>query len=382
MSKLKREWGLYAGLSLAFLAAGWVFLARFWSPLFATYWLPLPTLAVIYLYIIAYRNLSAHHRSGERQLLSSFGWGNRLTMLRGVFVSAMLGFIVLPQPADWLVWIPAILYTLADAADFFDGYVARITNHATRFGEILDMSFDGLGVLIASVIAVQYGKVPAWFLLVGLARYLFLAGLWVRRRLGKANYDLPPRISRRVFAGLLMGFLAAVLWPVFTSPGTEIAAALFGLPVLFGFGRDWFYVFGARRAAPAHGIQQKNLLHQALPLALRGLILLLNAVAIGQWIHAGGQAGPERIALGALNLAVVVMVVIGAMPRIAAIGGLCVLGFFQLMAPLSPDQIVLAVSYTLILYIGSGPFSLWTPEEYLFHNQAGSGRKLEARPGA
>lgn len=382
MSYLKREWGVSAGLSLVFLAAGWALLAGFWSPVIAVFWLPLPLLAVLYLYLVAYRNLTHHRRSGEHDLLTTFGWGNRLTLLRGVFISAMAGFVVLPHPPGWLEWIPGILYTLADAADFFDGYVARITNHTTRLGEILDLSFDGLGVLIAATIAVQYGKVPTWYLLVGLARYLYLAGLWLRRKLGKLNHDLPPNLSRRVFAGLQMGFLAAVLWPVFTPPGTEIAATLFGIPLLYGFGRDWLYVSGILSSAADGAARPAARLQHALPPAIRGLILLLNLPIIGQWIQSAGRATPEWIALGLLNLLLVLMLSLGILPRIAAIGGLCLLGFYQLIAPLTTAQIGLAVLYTVILYAGGGMFSAWAPEEYLFHRQAGSSRSLEARPGA
>ncbi len=60
--------------------------------------------------------------------------------------------------------------------DLLDGYVARVTRRESRLGAILDMEFDGLGILIASAVAVQYDKIPAWYLLLGVARLLFVAG--------------------------------------------------------------------------------------------------------------------------------------------------------------------------------------------------------------
>ena len=49
-----------------------------------------------------------------------------------------------------------------------------------------------------------------------------------------------------------------------------------------------------------------------------------------------------------------------------------------MLAPLSLAQIILAVAYTLILYLGSGAFSLWTPEDYLYRHHAGKRRAADA----
>jgi CDP-diacylglycerol--glycerol-3-phosphate 3-phosphatidyltransferase len=95
--------------------------------------------------------------------------------------------------------------------DFLDGYVARVTHRTSRLGEILDMHWDGFGVLVASWLLVLYGQVQAWYLVVGLARYLFVAGMQIRERRGLTNYPLPPSMTRRAMAGAQMGFIAVVL---------------------------------------------------------------------------------------------------------------------------------------------------------------------------
>jgi hypothetical protein len=61
---------------------------------------------------------------------------------------------------------------------------------------------------------------------------------------------------------------------------------------------------------------------------------------------------------------------------------LLALGFAQLLAPLTAGQIALGIAYTLILFIGSGALSLWTPEDYLYRHYAGGRRALEAGRGA
>jgi CDP-diacylglycerol--glycerol-3-phosphate 3-phosphatidyltransferase len=371
MQALRIEWALISAFSLSFLTVGFVILSVTWQLDLAGRWLILPSLVVAYLLRVLWQNLGANHREGEPDLLPDLGWGNRLTLLRGVLVAGMMGFLLLPRPGGWLIWIPGVLYTLSDAADFFDGYVARVTNRATRLGKILDVSFDGLGVLAASLLVVLYGQAPAWYILVGLARYLFLAGEWLRRRLGKPIYPIPPSLNRRVFAGLQMGFLAAALLPLIPPPGIHIAATLFGLPLLVGFGRDWLYVSGVLKPNSEHSSRLQARVERWLPAGLRILILVLNLGLFVPWMTVLQSGSFAFGFIGLLYWLAVGMLVLGVLPRVTSIVALFGLGFAQLLAPLSPIQIALGVAYILILYIGSGAFSLWAPEDYLYRNHAG-----------
>jgi CDP-diacylglycerol--glycerol-3-phosphate 3-phosphatidyltransferase len=242
-----RWWGMFALSGLA-LAVGFFFFASTGAGIeasrFALQWLVLSATVLAYQLWVLWRGLPANHRKGERDLLPNLGPGNCLTLARGVLAACLAGLLLLPPLPDWSAWIPGILYLLANIADLLDGYLARLSRHVTRLGEMLDMSLDGLGVLVAALLALHYGKVPVWYLSIALARYLFLGGIWLRRRRGLPVHDLPPSISRRLFAGLQMGFLAFVLMPVFTPPGTYIAAGLFAVPFLSGFLWDWFIVSG------------------------------------------------------------------------------------------------------------------------------------------
>jgi len=372
--RMRLSWIAFAIFSLVFLAIGFFILSAGWTPVYATRWLGLPTLAATYLSFILACNLEANHRPNEERLLASLGWGNSLTLLRGLFVAALLGFLFLPRPAGWMAWIPGILYVLSDVADFLDGYLARITDHNTRLGEILDMSFDGIGVLAAVLLGVQYGQTPAWYLLIGFSRYLFLGGLWLRKRLGKPVHALPISISRRGFAGLMMGFLAAALLPVFSPPGLHIAAALFGLPFLVGFAWDWLTVSGVIQTSNGLTKRKTKPLLYWLPLALRLTILALSLVDLFQWIESAPESNLAPLALVSFNLLVVATIVLGVAPRITSILGLCLLGLFQTYTSLTSVQIALAIAYTAILYLGSGAYSLWKPEESLIYKQAGEQR--------
>ena len=333
MSILKMEWVVFLALGIAILASCAALISTQMGAERALAWLPLPAAGLGYLMWVCLRNLSENRRKGEQNLLFGFGWGNRLTLLRGFFIAAMLGFLVIPQPAGWLGWAPGVLYTLACAVDFFDGYVARVTNHASRLGEILDLSFDGIGVLAAALLAVNYGQVPVWYLSVGLARYLFIAGVWLRRRQGLLVNDLPSSLSRRVFAGLQMGFLAAALWPVFSPPGTQIAALLFGFPLLFGFCRDWLYVSGVIRPAGQQVSGIGRAFERWLPVALRGLIVVLNLAGLAAWTSRLEQRLPVQLWIGGLHVLAVVALALGVTPRVAVDCGLDRLGAFSGACP-------------------------------------------------
>ncbi len=251
-------------------------------------WLLLSGLALGYGLWVFWRNLPANHRYGETALLPTLGAGNTLTLVRGLCIGLLAGFLFGPWPPGALAWVIVLLYTITDVADFLDGYLARRANHVTPLGGALDVEFDGLGTLVVILLAVSFGQLPWWYLALGLARYLFLFGTWLRRRLGRPNHELPSSAHRRVFAGLQMGFLSVVLWPILPRPMAVIAGTLFGAATGLGFLRDWLVVSGV--LDPRHPaylrVQQAlyRLFARVLPLLWRpalalAILAILQAIA-------------------------------------------------------------------------------------------------------
>jgi CDP-diacylglycerol--glycerol-3-phosphate 3-phosphatidyltransferase len=177
-----------------------------------------------------------------------FGAATRLTLLRGLLVSVAAGFAPVPPAGRVGIvgWLPALLYAAAAIIDRFDGIVARRLGQTTALGARLDEAMDALGLLAAPAVAVAWGRLPPWYLLLGAAYYLFHAAIWLRRRL-----DLPihldkvtRRQSTRIFAGLQMTLVAVALAPLLPLAVTAVAATLLMLPTLIFFARDWFIVIG------------------------------------------------------------------------------------------------------------------------------------------
>ena len=383
-TNLQKSWYVFIVGSLGVILVGFGILYSVWEPLFAVRWILLTSPVALYQIWLLGKNLPNNHRIGEKNLLPGLGIGNILTLVRGLLFAMLTGFLFSPQPLGGLAWIPAILYTAGALIDFLDGYAARVSNQVTKLGEILDMSMDGWGMLVASFLAVQYGQVPGWYVFVGLARYLYVGGLWVWERLGEVTYELPPNNTRRPFAGLQMGFAFVILWPVFTPPGTHIAAAIFALPFLIGFSWDWLNVSGIVKVGAGRRFETvKRFATEWLPLFFRLCIPILMI-----WQYVGFDVDLDTIAqslsanLGAgTSLLLVVLILfdilipfsllIGAAGRIAGILGLIILGVHQSFSPLTGIQIALLGSYGFLMYFGTGRFSIWKPENGMIYRRAG-----------
>ncbi len=167
-------------------------------------------------------------------------WGaaNRITLARGALLALLAGYLFVPEAPGIAGWLPALLYAAAAGADALDGFWARRTGSGTRLGALLDGELDGVGLLLASVLAVQYGRLPPVFLAVGLAKPAYTAALGLRRLSGGRLRDLPPSYLRRRLAGFQMGLAAVCLWPPARPPATVLAQVLIGIPLLAGFLRD------------------------------------------------------------------------------------------------------------------------------------------------
>jgi CDP-diacylglycerol--glycerol-3-phosphate 3-phosphatidyltransferase len=244
LTSLRRRVALLSLVAVTLTVAGYGLLRTFWDPLAAGRWLvPAGVVLGVELVLLS-TSLDANHRHEEDRLLPEFGPGNLVTVARGVLLAWVAGFVAIAWADRALAWLPAVLYGLAAALDFADGTLARATDRVTVLGERLDLEFDALGLLVAPVVGVVAAQLPLWYVSVGLARYLFVGGLALRERRGLSTYDLPPRRSRRVMAGLQMAFVPAALSPTVALRTAELGALLVGVPVLLGFVRDWLYATG------------------------------------------------------------------------------------------------------------------------------------------
>jgi CDP-diacylglycerol--glycerol-3-phosphate 3-phosphatidyltransferase len=243
LATLRRRATLHAVVAVTLTLAGYGLL--WWViPETASRWLAVAGVVLGAELFLLQRHLDTNRRHDEERLLADLGVGNLVTLTRGVLLAWVAGFLAVPWVASELAWLPAVGYGLSAVLDALDGAVARARDRVTVLGETLDVEFDALGLLVVPLVGVVAGQLPAWYLAVGLARYLFVGGCRLRGRRGLAVHDLPPRASRRVLAGAQMAFVAVALTPVVSPAVAGVGAVLVGVPLLLGFARDWLYVSG------------------------------------------------------------------------------------------------------------------------------------------
>ena len=386
--RLQRQGRTAVFLSIGLWLVAGVGLWLVW-PEYAPRWALLSGLMLAYVLALFWRNLPANHRQGETAVLPTLGLGNSLTLYRGLATALLTGFILSPWPGGFLAWIPAILYMTADIADYLDGYAARVAHHATRLGEILDMEYDGLSVLIVTLLAVWFGQLPLWYLPLGLARYLFVFGLWLRARRGLPIYDMPPSVHRRIFAGFQMGFLSAVLWPIVPPAGATIAGTVFGAATAVSFLRDWLTAVGRLDPQSAGYKQRQRQVVVAtthwLPLLLRLLLAESLAVVVLampswwpplEWVELLTAWGlPGVVALADLSLLLLVVggtaVALGILGRTISFLLVFPVGFDMLTHGLTWANGTALACAAAIMLLGTGVWSLWQPEERWMVKRAG-----------
>lgn len=386
LKSLRLHWlGLFVVSTLMLIITAGL-LNRVWEPIFSWYWLAVSAGVNIYLLWVFWNHLPENHPPDEtRALFPDLGLPNLVTYWRGFLIACCAGFLLTPRPAGALLWVPALLFGFGILPDFIDGYLARITDRSTILGEKLDVAVDSISVLTGTLLIVIWGQVPVWFLIVGFARYLYLFGIWLRRKLGKPIYDLPPNLSRRALAGMQMGFIWVMLWPLFSPPATILAAYLFSAPFLINFIRDWFYVSGVldtplnenSRLIPGWATKW-------LPLAFRGTIVLGVGSYLMKWLANFTTQAEFFGALGVhapfLFVALVILIdgliifssLFGVIVRTTAILAVCIVGFHaQVGDGLSPIVIATAISSVCLFFLGSGTYTLWAPEEELLQRRPG-----------
>ena len=100
---------------------------------------------------------------------------NLVTMGRVVVIPLVLLFMDNYNPLR--TFIASLLYLVAAAGDFLDGYLARSRGQVSMLGKFLDPLADKLIVNAVLVYMVALGRVEAWLVVVLIARDLAVNGL-------------------------------------------------------------------------------------------------------------------------------------------------------------------------------------------------------------
>ena len=100
---------------------------------------------------------------------------NKLTLSRFALTIAFLAVIF--SEVHWHETYALLLFGFASLTDYFDGKIARKHNLITNFGILMDPLADKILVCSAFIAFVGRGWIPAWMVVVVVARELAITGL-------------------------------------------------------------------------------------------------------------------------------------------------------------------------------------------------------------
>ena len=100
---------------------------------------------------------------------------NKLTMFRVVLIPFFVVFMLVNiTTVD--KWIALAIFIIASLTDLLDGKIARKYNLVTNFGKFMDPLADKLLVCSALICLVALNKIPAWIVIIIIAREFIISG--------------------------------------------------------------------------------------------------------------------------------------------------------------------------------------------------------------
>ena len=103
---------------------------------------------------------------------------SKITLIRVAFIPLYMVFMYLSggQSGLWL-WLALAVFVIASVTDYIDGQIARRCNQVSDFGKFLDPLADKLLTIAAMTMFCQWQMMPAWALMLVLAREFAVTGL-------------------------------------------------------------------------------------------------------------------------------------------------------------------------------------------------------------
>ena len=101
---------------------------------------------------------------------------NKLTVLRVIMVPFFVLFMLTDLGGDANKWIALAIFCVASLTDMLDGKIARARNLVTNFGKFMDPLADKLLVCSAMICLIPAGKLPAWIVIIIIAREFIISG--------------------------------------------------------------------------------------------------------------------------------------------------------------------------------------------------------------
>lgn len=151
---------------------------------------------------------------------------SKITLIRVAFIPIYMVFMYLSNssPNVWM-WLALAVFILASITDYIDGQIARKKNQVSDFGKFLDPLADKLLVISAMCMFCQWGMMPAWALMLVLAREFSVTGLRLIA-VGNGNVIAAGWSGKIKTAATMIGLCVWMAFPTIGVLGAIITAVI------------------------------------------------------------------------------------------------------------------------------------------------------------
>ena len=160
---------------------------------------------------------------------------SKITLVRVAFIPIYMVFMYLSygEPGLWM-WLGLAVFVIASLTDFIDGQIARKLNQISDFGKFLDPLADKLLTISAMVMFCQWGLMPAWALMIVLAREFAVTGLRLIA-VGKGKVIAAGWSGKIKTTCTMLGLCAWMAFPTIGWLGLVVTAVIVVTTVYSGF---------------------------------------------------------------------------------------------------------------------------------------------------
>ena len=166
----------------------------------------------------------------------------KITLARVAMIPIYLVLMYLSggQPGLWM-WLALALFMVASLTDFVDGYIARHYNQVSDFGKFLDPLADKLLTIAVMTQFCEWGRFPAWALMIVLTREFAVTGLRLVA-VQKGNVIAAGWSGKVKTASTMVGLCAMMVFPGVVWLNILVIAVIVGTTVYSGveyFVKNW-----------------------------------------------------------------------------------------------------------------------------------------------
>ncbi|MBE6924004.1 MAG: CDP-diacylglycerol--glycerol-3-phosphate 3-phosphatidyltransferase [Ruminococcaceae bacterium] len=157
---------------------------------------------------------------------------SKITLVRVAFIPAYMVLMYLSGgQANWWMWSGLAVFIVASLTDFVDGQIARKCNQVSDFGKFLDPLADKLLTIAAMAMFCEWGKFPAWALMIVLTREFAVTGLRLvavgKGKVIAAGFSGKVKTASSMVALCFMMAFPHVVWLCWTVVGVIVVTTVY-----------------------------------------------------------------------------------------------------------------------------------------------------------